>query len=441
MDISKDSKKKYMNNETIDFIVSNKKTIISVLLTSTLLLVRDVVGIDINQYLLFVLMSLIFISLKKKEAILYLAFTCGVITGVNGYILLIGIFSVLLKDSTYLRHNKSFIYLSIFVLIWECLNSFSYYPLTQVNQILLYFGYLLTFFYYLMMNRDKEGTKQVILFYSIGLSVTLLIICIGVLQNPLDLVFHGEGEVRAAMGFSGDSNSTHFVANANNLAYFSIVLIALLVSLKKQVFSSNIIFLTLLIIAILAGTLSRSRTWIMLTSVLILVEFISRKGTAKIKFLGSVAALALIAFYFFSDFINSAIDGFMVRLELGNMSTAGNRTVLMKEYFDYMSNHIDYMFSGTGAIYYKEITRCSNSCHNAFQQVYIAYGVLGCLFFSSTIIKSIAKHNRSSNILNYLPFIVALFFIQSIQSLNPFHLMIPLAVSSLAYKINNSTNL
>lgn len=104
-----------MNNETIDFIVSNKKTIISVLLTSTLLLVRDVVGIDINQYLLFVLMSLIFISLKKKEAILYLAFTCGVITGVNGYILLIGIFSVLLKDSTYLRHNKSFIYLSIFV--------------------------------------------------------------------------------------------------------------------------------------------------------------------------------------------------------------------------------------------------------------------------------------------------------------------------------------
>lgn len=426
-----------MRNVTIDFIVNNKKTIIPVLLTSILLFVRDVFGVDINQYLLFVLMSLFFISLKKDDAILYLAFTCGVITGVNGYILLIGLFSVLIKDSTYLRHNKAFIYLALFVLMWECFNSFSYYPLTQINQIFLYFGYLLIFFYYIMMDKDKKENKKVILFYSIGLSVTLLIICIGVLQNPLDSVFHGEGEVRGAMGFGGDSGSTHFVANANNLAYFSIVLIALLVSLKKQVFSSNIIFLALLIIAVLAGTLSRSRTWIILTILLILVEFLSRKGTAKITFLGSGVALGLVAFYFFSDFIDSAIDGFLVRLELGNISTAGNRTVLMREYFDYMSDHIEYMFSGTGAIYYREITRCSNSCHNAFQQIYVAYGVLGCLFFSLAIIRSIASRNRSSNILNYLPFIVALFFIQSIQLLNPFHLMVPLAVSSLAYKISN----
>lgn len=292
-----------------------------------------------------------------------------------------------------------------------------------------------------MMNKDKKENKRVILFYSLGLTVTLLVISVGVLQNPLDMVFEGEGEVRAAMGFGGDSTSTHFVANANNLAYFSIVLIALLVSLKKQVFSSNYLFLVLLIIAVLSGILSRSRTWIMLTSVLVIVEFISRKGTARIKFLCSAIALGLVAFYFFSDFIDSAIDGFLARLELDNISTAGNRTVLMKEYFDYMSKHIEYMFSGTGAIYYKEITKCSNSCHNAFQQVYIAYGVMGCLFFGSTIIKSIVNHHKSSTTLNYLPFIVAIFFIQSIQLLNPFHLMIPLAVSSLAYKINNTTNI
>lgn len=430
-----------MNNLIEDLIANNKRIIISVLLTSILLFVRDVFAIDINQYLLFVLMSLIFISLKKDEAILYLAFTCGVITGVNGYILLVGLFSVLFKDNTYLQHNKSFIFLAIFVLLWECFNSFSYYPLTQLNQILLYFGYLLIFFYYIMMNKDKKENKRVILFYSLGLTVTLLVISVGVLQNPLDMVFEGEGEVRAAMGFGGDSTSTHFVANANNLAYFSIVLIALLVSLKKQVFSSNYLFLVLLIIAVLSGILSRSRTWIMLTSVLVIVEFISRKGTARIKFLCSAIALGLVAFYFFSDFIDSAIDGFLARLELDNISTAGNRTVLMKEYFDYMSKHIEYMFSGTGAIYYKEITKCSNSCHNAFQQVYIAYGVMGCLFFGSTIIKSIVNHHKSSTTLNYLPFIVAIFFIQSIQLLNPFHLMIPLAVSSLAYKINNTTNI
>lgn len=51
------------------------------------------------------------------------------------------------------------------------------------------------------------------------------------------------------------------------------------------------------------------------------------------------------------------------------------------------------------------------------------------------------NHHSTSNILNYLPFIVALLFIQSIQLLNPFHLMVPLAITSLAYKINNTTNI
>lgn len=430
-----------MNNLTGDFIATNKKLIISVLLTSIILLIRDVGGVDINQYLLFALMSIIFVSLKKSETILYLAFTCGIITGVNGYILLVGLFSVLFKDKSYLQYHKSFFFLAIFLLLWECFNCFSYYPLTQLSQLLLYFGYLLVFFYYLMIDKDKMENKHVILFYSIGLSITLLVISIGVLQSPVDMIFEGEGEVRAAMGFGEDKASTHFVANANNLAYFSIVLIALIVSLKKQVFSSNIIFLTLLIIAVLAGVLSRSRTWLMLTTVLIFIEFISRKGTARIKFLSSCIALGFIAFYFFSDFIDSAIDGFMTRLELDNISTAGNRTVLMKEYFDYMSQHIEFMFSGTGALYYKEITKCSNSCHNAFQQIYISYGILGCMFFGATFLKSIANHHKSSNILNYLPFIVALFFIQSIQLLNPSHLMIPLSISSLAYKINNTTTI
>ncbi len=62
-----------MNNLTGDFIATNKTLVISVLLTSIILLIRDVGGVDINQYLLFALMSIIFVSLKKSETILYLA--------------------------------------------------------------------------------------------------------------------------------------------------------------------------------------------------------------------------------------------------------------------------------------------------------------------------------------------------------------------------------
>ena len=419
---------------------NNKKANISVLLTSIILIIRDVGGIDVNQYVLFALMSLIFVFLPRRDAIIYLAYTCGIITGVNGYILLVGLFSVLCKDCTYLHAHKSFIFLTILVVLWECFNSFLHYPFSSSGQVLLFSGYILAFFYYLTIDKDKVENKQVILYYSIGLAVTLLVISIGVLRNPLDMIFDGEGVVRAAMGFGEDDSATHFVANANNLAYFSIVLMALAISLKKQVFSSGILFWTLLTISLLSGILSRSRTWLILTCLLVVVEFISRKGVARIKFLCSGVALIFVAFYCFSNFIDSAIDGFLARLELDNISTAGNRTILMKEYFDYMSNHLEYVFSGTGAIYYKEITMCSNSCHNAFQQIYIAYGVLGFVLFIAVMIKSLLNHNLTSSILNYLPFAIALLFIQTIQLLNPFHLMIPLAVSSVAYKIKNTIN-
>ena len=428
-----------MNNTIKDIFTGNIKVLLLILLTSVILVIRDIAGIDVNQYLLFILMASFFVILDRKGSIIYLAYVCGIITGVNAYILLVGLFSVLIKDIGYLRHSKSFLYLALFTIVWEGINDLFNYPLSRIDQILLYFGYILVFFYYLMINKNKVENKSVIFYYSIGLAVTLLIISVGVLRNPIDMIFEGEGDVRAAMGFEEENGSTHFMANANNLAYFSIVLIALLISLKKQIFSSNVIFITLLTIAVLAGLLSRSRTWIILMSVLIIVEFVSRKGKDKFKFICSCIVLVFFALYFYSDFINTAIDGFSVRLKLDNVKTAGNRTVLMKEYFDYMSRHVEYMFTGTGAIYYKEITRCSNSCHNAFQQVYIAYGILGCLFFMSAMIKSITDHHNSSTIINFLPFIVALLFIQSIQLLNPFHLMIPLAVSSLAYKINNTS--
>jgi hypothetical protein len=125
-----------------------------------------------------------------------------------------------------------------------------------------------------------------------------------------------------------------------------------------------------------------------------------------------------------------------MRFEQGNFDTAGNRTLLFKEYSEFMSLHSEYILTGTGAIYYKDIAQCSNSCHNAFQQIYVAYGVLGCVFFISAFFMSIHKRASSCSFMNYVPFIFAIFFIQSIQFLNPFYLMLPVALTSVAYKMS-----
>ena len=136
--------------------------------------------------------------------------------------------------------------------------------------------------------------------------------------------------------------------------------------------------------------------------------------------------------------MNSVIDAFTARFEEGNLKTAGNRTVLFKEYMDFMSYHSEYQIFGTGAIYYKEVAHCSNSCHNALQQIYISYGILGCIFFMFVFYNTLKRRNKNLNAFSYMPYLTAFIFMQSIQLLNPFSLMLPLALSSLAFKINNN---
>ena len=416
----------------------SKNLLISIILTSFLLIIRDIIGININQYVIFLFMSLCFIVLPKREVHSYLAFTCGIIFGVNAYILIVGIGAILLKDFENTSKNLYFILFFIILVLWEVFNCFFHYTSPQFSIILLYAANLIIFFYYFFTNRNNAYNKETILFYVIGLGVTLFILSVGVLQNPLDVVFDSASDVRGTMGFSEDQTETHFYANANNLAYLSIVLLSLILSLRKQIFNSSILFYTLLFISLLGGILSSSRTWIILCALVFIIIFLMVNFKSKLKAIAISTVIIAVLIYLFPNFIIVAFDGISERFELDNLDTAGNRTELLAEYSDFMSEHAEYTLTGTGAIYYKNIAQCSNSCHNAFQQIYVAYGILGCIFFISAFIISIRKRENSCSFINYIPFISAIIFIQSIQFLNPFYLMIPIALTSVAYKIRST---
>ena len=409
--------------------------LISIISTSLLLIARDIIGVSINQYVIFLFMSLCFITLSKRDVHSYLAFTCGIIFGINAYILLVGIGALFLKDFTNTSKNLAFILFFIILILWETFNCIFHYASPQFSIILLYAANLLIFFYYFFANKNSAYNKETIFFYSIGLGLTLLILSVGVLQNPLDIVFDSTSDVRGAMGYTEDYTETHFFANANNLAYLSIVLLSLVLCLRTQIFQSKIIFYVLLIISLLGGILSSSRTWVLLCALLLIILFLLINFKSKLKASVVSAIILALAFYLFPMFLNIAIDGIRDRFELGNLETAGNRTALFAEYFNFMSNHSEYILSGTGAIYYKNIAQCSNSCHNAFQQIYVSYGIFGCLFFIAAFSISIRRREMSSSFINYIPFLSAIIFIQSIQFLNPFYLMIPIALTSVAYKI------
>ena len=413
----------------------NIKVIICVLMTSIALILRDIVGIDINQYVIFLFMSIFFIVLSKRDAHLYLAYTCGIIFGVNAYILLIGMLTIILKDFRQIKKDITFLLFFLILFLWEVCNTFLNYSSPEFSVLLLYAAYLLVFFYYFFISKVRPENKDTLLYYSLGLGVALLIVSIGILRNPMELIFDSNAESRAAMGFVDNQTRTHFYANANTIAYFSIVLLSLVLSLRKSIFKPNALFYSLLIISLLAGVLSTSRTWILLCIMILITLFLLGSSSTKFKSILISLAIFVVIVYFFPNFVTVAFDGFRSRFELGNIETAGNRTELMKEYSMFMTTHPEYVLQGTGAVYYKSIAQCSNSIHNAFQQIYVSYGLLGCVFFLLSLFISLRQREPNNSIIYYVPFISAIMFVQSIQFLNPFYLMIPIALTSVAFKI------
>ncbi len=162
---------------------------------------------------------------------------------------------------------------------------------------------------------------------------------------------------------------------------------------------------------------------------------------SKLKRKISLAVISLIfcatAIYLFDEYIVNAFNNITDRFTKDNIETAGNRTVLFEEYNDFLLDNPEYLFYGTGALYYKEFAKVSNSTHNATQQIILCYGLLGFIIYIYVSVYFLRNYRaRKLKIIDYIPLFATIAFVQSIQFLNPYHLMLPVALSTFSLRIS-----
>lgn len=369
-----------------------------------------------------------------RYGLLYTAFACGIISGINAYFLICAYIVLLLKSYKKVKIRQI---LPLIVLVFvEFLNNLFNGSTIDPGQFLLYVSYLSIFFYFIFLNESPELCRDVIVSFMIGLAVTLCIVSIGVLKDP-QLLLMDEAIERGRMGFSDDITSTHFALNANNIAYFSCSLFAFLLLGTKTLQLNKLLYFTLLIIAVLSGVLSQSRTWVILICISIIILSIGSNFKQKFRVLLTVSVLFLLTALLANDLMDALLSGLRARFEIDDIGTAGGRTDIFAMYNRFMVENPRYLLSGTGVLNYHEVTNIPNSCHNATQQVFVCYGLLGILMFTTIFIKTFLQRSRGITYTNYIAVLLPLFFIQSIQFLNPHYLMLPIAMAVLILRIPN----
>ena len=383
-----------------------KLTIASVVM-SFMVFIRDL-GIFMFTPVFFITVVTVFsIILSYKSVLRFFFFLIPFGCGVHGLILVPLFLALVIKAG---KMNVSQVIFTVAILIIELVH-FLFYPFpTSFSKYIIY-GLNIALFFYVIFD-DKENNEDVrenIRYYVLGTVVCLTLILVhsaavfGVQALFLG-VYRIGGDDEEFVEMAGDV-SMQITMNANTVAYFSVTAIALMLYVKC-VFHSRLGYAVSMILLVFAGAMSTSRTWLMVTGLMLIIYFIFSKMKGKLWFVVATFLL-FFALYKFTIYTEALFERFGARFTENNLQTGGLRTELFAEYNMFMRNNPRRIVFGTGAVYYKQICNVWNSVHCGLQQIYVCYGLVGLLIYLTAGIMYYYKYPRvnKSTLWLCLPFL------------------------------------
>lgn len=401
--------------------------------TVILILTRDILGLAIADIGLLGIVLGIMYTLSYKQLVYYLFFLFPLTCGIPGYIIFVG-YLILLKKSKSVT-QKQLLPMVIIALIDLFDEGFSGEPGTYTG-IISFLSFCGVFFFFLNDTPyPKYNIPLAIRYFVIGTVFTFFIIFFNLLQQ-YNIYYILAGFARSgALGVQGNDTSImkgHLAMNANTIAYYAVCAISSIIVLINSFQRKEAI--GLILILILCGLLTISRTFILCLCLTAACYFFMHTYKIRMRILISVGWILLVGVFLYGDKLLLLSEGFIGRSNDADISTAGGRTLLFEEYNTVWFSSLKYILFGAGVVNYFSLLGCSNAMHSGLQQIWVCLGVTGFILFTQQILSFIYKY-YSKRMLNYLlPFLVTLLFDQSIQFLNPYPLMLPIMVSLLVYK-------
>lgn len=419
-----------MNSLTI----SNKNVLLYACsaLLCLIIFIRDIMGIGIPNITFAVIVCVAALVLKLDSFKMFLFFLFPYTCGVPGYTMLVGIIALLAKSFGNTQIRKLQIIPTVLIAFLEFFNNVIHISNFDISAYMSFISFTAVFFFMLFDKSNYERSRECVIAFIAGtIFVTVVIYYKMIVAFGLDMILMGQ--LRGAMGDISEEGTGKLITNGNNIAYLSIILVSILLIGAKKLKLPVILYYSLLLLSVLIGMGSFSRTWMLLIALIIVIYLIYQRN---FKALLSLLFLCGTIVFIFPDILEAFSNVMINRMTGENIETGGGRTEIFTHYNELWSQNLLYVLFGVGVTSYYDVLQYGHAMHNSIQQIYVCLGVIGLILYVYLFSKFFkTRYIGKTTFLNYLPFIAGVIFLQSIQFLRPYFLMLPLIPAFYAFYI------
>lgn len=406
-----------------------------VVLLSSVLIARDVFSLSINKFILLGICSVFLFVADETTKISMIAFMLPLVCGLpSTYIFLVIIALMLLRNRI---NTVTVVYFVVFIVLEFFALSFSEHTLDNevVKQILF-----TCVFFLLLFTDERVDYFQCMKLYFVGsILVSFVISAYSIMRAPENwLSLFAKGWYRFGDQALEDVQGMTLRLNSNSLAYFSLtgMLQGFIIVTKAKGFSKVWAFLGVLFLAV-AGLLSVSRSWLLVAAGCAFLLVCSQLKSAKgMLIMVGALGLATLTGLILQQVFPELFPGMITRMTSGSLEGGNGRVESSTMYLDLFFENIRLMLVGAGATYYRTSLDMMKATHNGTLQLLICYGLLGSSTFIYGLYLPLKRKlgEKREGLMNWIPLIGTVAFVQTIQFVNPCYLMLPYVISVYAVK-------
>lgn len=406
--------------------------ILSCILITGLIFIRDIVDIDFSRYILLVFCVAPIPFLSYSNFLCLMGFLFALTFGIpSTYVYLVAAITLLFHIGSRKFDAKALALFLVFV-AWELFLSALIHPTdTPLTTYVGYFSRLFIFFMLICENRREINYNKVLRAFCLGVFVFIsIVVLIYFKDNTFEAIENGWVRLGNIQDYSesGAAKLIQMSTNTNNVAYFCIAGMACCLTL---LYTEKRFFWSVLFFSIFAmGSLTISRTFFFLSAVLLVVHFfVVLLGAFPVYQKVILACLIVAGVFIFLEI--GTIEIVSNRVDEAGGVLQDSRSMIFAEYWNAFWSDFQSVVMGAGALDHVELYSMKMSTHNALQQILISYGLGGFLIFFVFLMaqlrkgfSAIKKRSAAEIMMKMIPFIIIFIFIQTIQFINPPDLML-----------------
>lgn len=420
-----------------DSKIDKEKIFLGILIVfSFLFIIRDVLQLNIPRSVFIFLAVIICLFFNNNHVYCFLAF---IIPGANGisytFISLIILLSLITKG---INFNSTIIIIGLILSVIEIL-SFIYGPF-NLFELVRFMGVFFVAFLYMGETKNNYDHAKILNYFYFGFIVAMInlfgqyIMHYSIIELfNLSIRF---GNTEELFGYGKDAILLSY--NANGLG--TLCLLVIFTTLIMAKFQNKKIYYILTFFSILVGVMTQSRTFLLSFLMTIVVYFLfnirSVRDFLRVILLGSI--IGGICVFIFATVLSSYAESLLERFQTSDLFNG--RIEIMQYYLlESLKYPLRFLF-GVGMQDYQGKYLYEMSCHNAFQEIMITWGITGLfiiVYLFYYIIKNARMQNSKILLTQYLPFFIIIFVAQMGQGFTDYPAMLWLMIGYTAMLLKN----